>query len=169
VNKYEYERLALEAELIHVAAHYTETGEVLPHVTTLDEFPSDIRYVHLADYPPYSRKGKKSTSRPEELQYYGLDDYRDVSYDKGDRRGPAWYQVRRTETDLPRLELLLKNVIGTIRMGRFFESVGEKCQRCPHKQVCLNSGYELRGTEKARLERALNSLEIDDDGLGDVA
>lgn len=169
VNKYELERKALEAELIRVARVVTETGEIEPHVHTLGEFPSVIHYVHLGDYVPYKRAGKKAAERPEELEFYGLRGAAEVKYKAGERRGPAWYGVRRTEEEVPRLEAMLRNVVGTVRMGRFFPSVGEKCVRCPHKQPCLNSGYELRGQEKVELDRVLNQVAILDDGLGDVA
>lgn len=167
--KYERDRKLMEQELIRVAKVYERDGEVESHVHMLSEFPSDIRYVHLPDYVPYLRGGKKSVSRPEEVAFHGLDGPGEVKYAKGDRRGPGWYEVRRTEHDIPRLETMLKNIVGTVRMGRFFESVSEKCNRCPHKLPCLNSGYELRGDEKTRLDRALNQIEIEDDGLGNVA
>lgn len=168
-HKYEVERKLLETALIDAARAYETDGVVLPHVQILGEFPSDIRYVHLPDYPPYEKAGKKSVERPEELEFFKLSEPGDVKFKAGERRGPAWYQVRRTEHDIPRLEMLLKNIVGTVRMGRFFESVGEKCARCPHKTVCLNSGYGLRGDEKAAAEKALSQINIEDDGLGHVA
>jgi len=168
VGRYMKEREALETELIRVAKAYTEHGELPDHVQVLGQFPSEIHYVHLADYVPYQKAGKKEAKRPEELRFYGLDAPGDVKYAKGQQRGPAWYEVRRTEQDIPRLESLLRNVVGTIRMGRFFESVGEKCTRCPHKQPCLNSGYELRGDPKQVMDRMLKQLAIEDDGLGEV-
>ena len=167
-NQYMREREALESELIRVAKAFEADGVVEPHVQILGKFPAAIRYVHLADYPPYKRAGKKAIERPEELDFYGADQPTDVKYKAGDRRGPAWYRVRRTEQDLPRLENLLRNLVGTVRMGRFFESVGEKCTRCMHREPCLNSGY-IRDTEQAQLETALRGIEIDDDGLGNVA
>lgn len=168
VGRYMKERVALEAELIRVAKAYTEHGELPDHVQVLGQFPSAIHYVHLADYVPYQKAGKKEAKRFEELQFYGLSAPGEVKYTKGQQRGPAWYEVRRTEDDIPRLESLLRNVVGTIRMGRFFESVGEKCNRCPHQQPCLNSGYELRGESKQVMDRLLKQVVIEDDGLGEV-
>lgn len=166
-DKYNRERVALEDELIRAAVLYETNGEILPHVQILGEFPSDIRYVHLPDYVPYEKATKKNLARPEELEFFKMERPGDRKFVAGDRRGPAWYQVRRRETDIPRLESLLRNLIGTVRMGRFFESVGEKCTRCPHREACLNSGYGLRDASK--LNRALDKVEIDDDGFGHVA
>lgn len=168
VNKYMREREALEAELIRVAKLF-EHGELPNHAYVLGQFPADIRYVHLADYPPYLKATTKEISRPEELEFFGYAEAGSRKFAAGDRRGPAWYRVRRTETDIPRLESLLKNVIGTVRMGRFFENVGEKCSRCSHREPCLNSGYEVRGDERAQLERVMAGIKIDDDGIGEVA
>lgn len=168
-NKYMTERKLLEDALIEAARAYETDGVVLPHVQILGEFPSDIRYVHLPDYPPYQKAGKKAIKRPEELEYFGVSEPCDIKFKAGERRGPAWYEVRRTEQDIPRLETLLRNLVGTVRMGRFFESVGEKCERCPHKNPCLNSGYGIRGNEKLDLDEALKQLDIEDDGLGHVA
>lgn len=167
-GRYMRERDLLEAELVRVAKT-AEAGEPLPkHARRYGVFPSDIRYVHLADYPPYEKAGKKEAKRPEELAFYQLGEPGTVKYVKGDRRGPAWYRVRRTEQDIPRLEHLLKNVVGTVRMGRFFESVGDKCERCAWKADCLNAGYEVRGDDKKLLEMTLRGVAINDDGLGDA-
>jgi len=169
-NRYMREREALEAELIRVAKVWEEgNGELPVHASRPGEFPADIRYVHLADYPPYKRAGKKVVKRPEECAYYNLPSETEVKFKAGERRGPAWYRVRRSESDIPRLEHLLRNVVGTVRMGRFFESVGEKCERCHFKSDCLTTGYEVRGAERAGLEGALKGVDVQDDGLGEVA
>lgn len=168
-DKYDRERLALEDELIRAAHVYEGSGEILPHVQILDEFPSDIRYVHLPDYVPYEKATKKHLERREELEFFNMAEAGDRKFVKGDRRGPAWYEVRRRETDIPRLESLLRNIIGTVRMGRFFESVGEKCTRCPHREACLNGGYGIVGAEKKALDRMLDEVGVEDDGLGHVA
>lgn len=163
-NRYMREREALEAELIRVAKL---EGPLPAHARRYGTFPEDIRYVHLADYVPYERAGKKDVKRREELAFWKLERPAEVKYIKGMRRGPAWYQVRRSEQDIPRLEHLLKNVVGTVRMGRFFESVGEKCERCAWKQDCLNTGYELRADEAKQLEVSMRGIQLADDGLGD--
>ena len=169
-NRYMREREALERELIRVAKVFAEgNGELPVHASMPGEFPADIRYVHLADYPPYKRAGKKLVKRPEECAFHDVPPDTEVKFAAGDRRGPAWYRVRRSESDIPRLQHLLRNVIGTIRMGRFFESVGEKCERCQFKTDCLTAGYEVRGEDRAQLETALKGLDLKDDGLGDVA
>jgi hypothetical protein len=162
-NRYMREREALEAELIRVAKL---EGPLPAHARRYGAFPEDIRHVHLPDYVPYEKAGKKAVKRPEELAFWKLEQSAEVKYVKGMRRGPAWYQVRRSEQDIPRLEHLLKNVVGTVRLGRFFESVGEKCERCTWKQDCLTTGYELRGDEAKQLEMSIRGLDLADDGLG---
>jgi len=121
----------------------------------------------MADYVPYARKSSRMVERPEELRFFGLSEPTKRSFDKGDRRGPAWYEMRRTEHDVPRLEHLLRAVVSTVRMGRFFESVGEKCSRCPHREPCLTAGYAPKGEDKQTIDEALKG--VDFDGLGDVA
>jgi len=168
-NRYLVERELLEAELIRVAK-VAEAGETLPaHAQRYDAHPDDIRYVHLADYPPYEKAGKKDVKRAEELEFWKLSEPGEVKFTKGMLRGPGWYQVRRTEHDIPRLEHLLKNVVGTVRMGRFFESMGDKCARCPWRSDCLTAGYEVRGDERRLLELSMRGVAINDDGLGESA
>src|SRR4029077_888774 len=113
-NRYMRERDLLEAELIRVAKVDVAGGPLPEHALRYGQFPSDIRYVHLGDYVPYEKAGKKAVKRSEELAFWKLERPAEVKYVKGMRRGPAWYQVRRSEQDIPRLEHLLRNVVGTV-------------------------------------------------------
>jgi hypothetical protein len=162
----------LEALLI---AYQADRGEVhnevdraakTPH--TFGEFPSSLHYVHLADYVPYARGGTKTPSRPEQLAFYGCEADNKVKYAAGDARGPAWYKMRRTEQDIPRLEYLAKNITSVVRMGRFFESIGEKCERCPYATPCLTRGYGLKGKDLQDAKRSLSAVSCEQDGFGGV-
>jgi hypothetical protein len=150
------ERDALEAGLDQIARGVPHEGSV-----TFNEFPSEIHHVHLRDYIPYKKAGTKGAKRPEDLKHYGLTAPGDVAYKSGDRRGPAWLPVRRDELAVPRLKSKLRTIVGTVRMGRFMEFVGERCSRCPFAQQCLNSGYEPRGEELAELQRAFQEAGLD--------
>lgn len=154
-----------EREAMHVAlralARIDEAGVELPDgVVTFDRFPETIRLTFLPDYVPYQKAGKKRVDRPEELAFWGLEAPGEVRYEAGQQRGPAWYHVRRSESDLPRLERLLRAVVGWVRMGKFVESVGEKCTRCPYRGPCLTSGYELAGDAAKGLNAALRGLDL---------
>lgn len=168
-DRYTLERRALEAAAVDAVKN--PEGEFAQKMVRLAEFPEQIRYVHLKDFVPYQKAGDKTPERPEELEHYAgkLDASGKVKYVKGDLRGPGWYRVRRTEHDVPRLRHLLKNVVGTVRMGRFFESVGEKCDRCAWKKPCLTDGYSVTGDDAKQLEQQLKGIDLPDDGLGEVA
>lgn len=125
------------------------------------EFPSRIRHVHLRDYIPYAKGGTKTPTRPEELEFYGLSKPDKIKYNKGETRGPAWLHVQRAESDVPRLRHLLHAVVSWIRHGKFAAAPGEMCQRCKFRQPCLNDGYQLIGEEKARLDEALEGMDLD--------
>jgi len=157
------ERAGMEAILVDVA-HHDGNG-----VRYFGEFPDSLSIVHLKDYVPYSRKGSKAVDRPEEMAFYGMALPGRVNYVAGDRRGPAWYPMRRTDSDVPRLQHLLRNVVGVVRMGRFFESISDtKCPRCPFKAQCLTTGYAPQGDEKRELDRSLRVLGDDAfDGFDD--
>lgn len=131
-----------------------------------DEYPERIRYVHLRDYIPYSRKSKRMLERPEELAWAGLEAPAQSSFEKGDRRGPAWYHVQRSESDAPRLRHLLRAVVSWVRFGRFPAAPGEMCSRCRFREPCLLDGYKPVGDEKKQLEQATASFDFD--GFGDL-
>jgi hypothetical protein len=168
-SRYIAERNALELALMEIAtlielgtedvhAHY-------PLLTRFERFPDQIHHVHLGDYVPYKKAGSREIKRPEDLRYYGFESPRIHKFVAGERRGPAWLPVRRTEHDLPRLDHRLRNIVGMIRMGRFIDQVGERCKRCAYQADCLNSGYAPTGDERAVLEQSLRGIE-GDDGLG---
>jgi hypothetical protein len=46
-------------------------------------------------------------------------------------------------------------------MGRFLDLVGERCNRCPFAQQCLNDGYAPRGEELERLTQAFAEAGLD--------
>lgn len=150
------ERDALEAGLDELARGATHPGTV-----RFDEFPSEIHHVHLRDYIPYQKAGSKQVKRKEDLVHYGLTAPGKVTFMAGDRRGPAWLPVRRDEREVPRLKHRLRTVVGTVRMGRFLDLVGERCNRCPFAQQCLNDGYAPRGEELAELTRAFAEAGLD--------
>lgn len=124
-----------------------------------DEYPERIRYVHLQDLIPYTRKTKKRLDRTEELRWRGIDKPESVSFEKGDTRGPAWYWVNRSESDTRRLRHLLKSIVGWVRFGRFPAAPGEMCSRCKFRGPCLTEGYQPIGKEKKRLEQVTNLLD----------
>lgn len=128
-------------------------------VRQFNEFPKEIRHVHLRDLIPYAKKSKRLLTRPEEIAWAGLTRSDTVHFEKGDKRGPAWLHVRRKETDLPRLRHLLHAVVQWVRMGLFVAAPGELCTRCQFREPCLNTGYGLTGEEADALSAALDSLE----------
>lgn len=166
-SRYIAERNAMEAALGEIAVG-AEQG-LLPtfpdRLRSFAAFPSEIRHVHLADYVPYRKAGKKEAKRPEELAFYQLAAPAQVKYVAGDLRGPAWLPVRVTAYDMPRLESRLRNVVGMVRLGKFIDQVGEKCRRCPYRGECLTSGYQVRGDEAKALDATLRDLGDYDDGL----
>lgn len=140
-------------------------GEAREHV--LGEYPRDIHVAHLRDFVPYMKAGTKGPTRPEQLAFYGIERGSKVKYVAGDLRGPGWYAARRTEADRARLVQSIHTIVGTVRLGRFLESIDEKCERCPFKSRCLTEGYAPMGAEKKALDKALAGLDFD--GIGDEA
>jgi len=132
----------------------TELGAV-----RFDAYPARIRYVHLRDYIPYSRGGSKWVSRPEELDFYDVEEPQKVKYAKGETRGPGWYRVTRAESDTPRLRHLLKAVVTWIRFGRFPAAPGEMCSRCRFREPCLVDGFQPIGEELVKLQSAVGELD----------
>lgn len=83
---------------------------------------------------------------------------------QSDRRGPAWYAAPRTADDVARLKVSLASIVGTVRLGRFYESIGEQCGRCPFRGPCLTDGHEVDRAEMTAVNRALAGVE----GLDEV-
>lgn len=83
---------------------------------------------------------------------------------KYDRRGPAWYAAPRTPEDVARLKVSLASIVGTVRLGRFYESIGEGCDRCAFKGPCLTEGHQVARDEMTAINRALSRV----DGLDEL-
>lgn len=72
-----------------------------------------------------------------------------------------WMESRRRPDDVARLRVSLRTIVGTVRMGRFVEQLGEQCGRCPFRQQCLGDGHVSTETS-AELESALRGLDVSD-------
>ena len=155
----EFEPSAEETALLDLVERYD--------LRRFDEYPEHIRYVHMRDLIPYTRKQKKKLVRPEELAWHGLTAPESVQFEKGDHRGPAFYNVQRAASDTPRLLALLKAIVGSARFGHFPAAPGEMCARCKFRGPCLTDGYQPIGEEKKRLEQIQKTLDgfdgFDDD------
>lgn len=73
-----------------------------------------------------------------------------------------WYESQRSSTDVARFRVSLKTIVGTARMGRFVESLGEQCDRCPFREQCLGQGYGPTKTERQQIDAALAGLDLSD-------
>jgi hypothetical protein len=116
------------------------------------EYPKELRLVHMRDYIPYTRKAKPMMKRPEELAWAGLDKPEKIDRDKGDLRGPAFYNVQRDETHTPRMKHLLNSIVAWVRFGMFPPAPGELCSRCRYREPCLLEGYKPSGKERVKLD-----------------
>jgi hypothetical protein len=156
-----YSRRELEARLIDAAAAGACTKP------TYGCFPSAIHHVHLGDYVPYRRAGKKQIHRPEDLLHYGYREPQQHGYVAGDLRGGAWIPVRLTELDLIRFGSRLRKIVSVVRLGHMFDRVGEHCSRCEHREPCLVDGYEQTYTaaEAAALRKAIKEDGEEDYGI----
>lgn len=165
-SRFRVERETLEQALIATVLSFDlptdDKGEPLPGTLAqhadYGEFPAELRYVYLADFVPYAKAGTKKPARPSQLAHYGIAAGESVKYSAGQMRGPGWYPMGRSENDMPRLESLLREVVGSVRMNRFLAMIGEKCSRCHHREPCLNSGYEPNGDNLVQLRAAFRGL-----------
>lgn len=151
-TRWQTERDTLEEALKLIAA-----GGYIEGTRRFDEFPSHVYHVHLRDYLPYQKAGKKQVSRPEDLAFYRRTQPGEQKYVAGELRGPAWCPVPLAEHDLRRLAHRQRTVIGTVRMGRFLDLVREHCRRCAYAKPCLTEGYSPRGEELDELQGYLKA------------
>jgi hypothetical protein len=149
-SRWQAERDALEAQLGAIAA-----GGVHTQMMCFGEFPAAIHHVHLRDFTPYKKAGSKKVTRDEDLAFYGMTQPGYRKFTAGDVRGPGWLPARRTERDMPRLAHRIRSVVGTVRMGRFLDLVGEGCRRCSFAGPCLTDGYQQRGEALDAIEAEL--------------
>lgn len=161
-SRYIAERTCAEHVLSDIAAGAVcdLPGTVEGHIQRFNEFPSAIYHVHLQDYVPYQRAGRKQVTRAEDLAFYHRDQPGSVAYKPGDARGPAWIPVRLSEHDVPRVIHRIRNVVGMIRMGRFIDQIGERCARCPFSGDCLTGGYAMPDRDRRQLELAINAADV---------
>lgn len=137
-----------------IYAHALEHGVLFPGVEgrelRLATPPASIHVVHLRDFVPYVKKP------------------RTAGKNVGDMRGPGWYASHRTPTDVERLRVSIRTVVGTVRMGRFLEHLGEQCSRCPFRGPCLGATVPDPAQQRA-LQGALAGVDVGDGGLGEEA
>ena len=134
---------------------------------TIGQYPTEIYLGHLRDFLPYKRKTRRALTELDAEWAGGMPgDKR--TFEAGDLRGPGWYRSRRTEADDARLRVSIRKLVGTVRLGRFIESIDDDCKRCPYRDRCLTEGHELQGAEADALSRALRGVE-DHSGLDEVA
>ncbi len=134
-------------------AYALEHGVLFPGTERelrLGTAPAELHIVHLRDFVPYVKKP------------------RTAGKNVGDLRGPGWYASQRTSSDVARLRVSLRTIVGTVRMGRFVEQLGEQCGRCPHRGPCLTDGHVSKGDQR-RIAAALEGVDVGDGGLGEVA
>lgn len=153
-SKWQAERDGLETALQYLWTH-EPSGVTHADAFRLNQYPTHVYHVHMRDFVPYQKAGDKQAKRPEDLEYYRLDRPGKVKYVAGDLRGPGWLPVALHANDVARLAYRARNVVGTVRMGRFFDLVREHCNRCPYKQDCLTGGYAPRGDELTALQDTL--------------
>ncbi len=131
-----------------------------------DEREADRVLAHLG---PGSRVEVEPTTAPPPRTKKNGEPYKSRARSKpplvkliGDRRGPAWYAAHRSPDDVARLRVSLDNIVGTVRLGRFFESIGDQCGRCAFRSICLNEGHEVDRSEMTQVNRALAGVELDE-------
>ena len=124
-----------------------------------DQYPEQIRYVHMHDFIPYAKKSSRKLERPEELAWAKLEAPASKSFAAGDMRGPGWYRVNRSEQDIPRLRHTVRSIVSWVRFGRFPAAPGELCSRCKFRAPCLTDGYKPIGEDKKQLDLIRNELD----------
>lgn len=137
-----------------IYAHALEHGVLWPGTereTRLGQWPAQLHIVHLRDFVPYVKKPRTPGKQV------------------GDLRGPGWSPSQRTQADVARLRVSLRTIVGTVRMGRFIEQLGEQCSRCAHRGPCLNDGHGPSAAERKAIAAALDGIDIGDGGLGEEA
>lgn len=84
-----------------------------------------------------------------------------VDTDREPHADAIWLESRRRPDDVARLRVSLRTIVGTVRMGRFVEQLGEQCARCPFRQQCLGDGHVSQSTA-SQIDRALEGIDVSD-------
>lgn len=180
--------------LLYAAAVERCTFQLGPMTLRPGQWPSEIHVVHLRDYLPYTKVTTKTVAREEEAELFGVPVGTKVSiappggskpaklkkdgtpYKRRsdavelelERRGPAWYRSTVERSDVGPLVTDLREIVGTIRMRRFFRRKTDvTCKGCDFRGPCLSEGYGPTGVEALALERALRG--VSEDGFEEQA
>lgn len=163
-------QIAIYAHAALAGTFYPDTaGTEQDRSFRVEQFPAESWIVHLRDHVPYAKKTTKKIERPEEVAFWQTPAGQKVTLNAGDRRGPAWYQARRSESDTGRLEYLIRKIVAAVRLGAFVPFVGEHCIRCPHKAPCLSDGHAVSGDERRAADDALRGLDLTGTGADEIA
>jgi hypothetical protein len=186
------DREAMHVVLRALARMREAGRELPEGVVTPGVFPEVIRLTMLQDYLTYQKNSSasKEVKRPEEIAHWMAlsnggtlmvvpDEKTPTGKEKkpvrvfdpetnaarffrGMQKGPAWYAANRREDDIARLETLLRDIVGWVRMGKFPPNgLGEKCTRCRWQGPCLTDGYQARGDEAKQLASIMKDVEFD--------
>lgn len=76
-------------------------------------------------------------------------------------RETVWYRCHRTSDDTARLRRSLRTIVSGVRMGAFYETLGEHCKRCPFRPQCSADGYGPTDEDARAINAALRELPAD--------
>lgn len=127
-------------------------------LVSLGRYPDDVYLVQLSDFLPQQKDSRRQVWMRDECRFFGVAPGSSVAIKKGKQRGPGWYRAKRDESELASLAHSVRQVIGSIRLGRFPPVLDDDCNTCAYRTPCIGESYGPSASERRRLEKALAEL-----------
>lgn len=115
-------------------------------------------YGYLQDFYPAKRKSKKKPAHHSSQAMANEEGF--ICLEKGDKRGPGFYQTKVAE-NLTRLEYSLSCAVFMARAGMFPEVFGPQCKNCPYFERCESTASTV--TDRQEAMRLMDNLGIQPD------
>lgn len=98
-------------------------------------------FAQLKEIVPAKRKSKRKAAHHSAMKL--ANDKGDIEYNKGDRKGPIFYEARTDKNNIKRLEHSVAVAILYAKSGLFPESFGAHCSKCSYQERCKSLGKDV--------------------------
>lgn len=116
-------------------------------------------FAQLKEIVPAKRKSKRKAAH---YSTKGMaDENGDIYIERGDRRGPIFYEARTSKANIKRLEHSVNAAVLYATSGIFPESFGAHCSKCSYQERCKSLGKDV--DMKQNVLKTMEELGIEPD------
>lgn len=142
-----------------IYGHAYESGSI--DGQKVERWPDRIAILMIQDFLPAQKPSSRRVWNKNQAAFFKVRRGGTANIQKGQQRGPGFYNSERVKSDLPRLFSAISDMVSSVRLGRFFPVLNDECSQCSYKVPCIAESFakgDLTTNEKRRLDAALRDL-----------